>query len=332
MSKYVIGLMYDLAADHVLKKDDPKDKYAEMDNSKIARDIKKAISDNGYEVVDVGSFDKLLNDYQKTLESVDMVFNLTEGLYGRNRESTVPVFLDYFQKKYIGSDGLTMAITMDKYLTKKLVAGMGILTPDYFSSDGKKQTVSLKFDFPMIVKPRWEGSSKGIDAKAKVENMSELNARTVLVSKLYHQPVLVEKFIAGREFTVGLVGNGEKTEILPPLEIKIRGKEVGDRMYVGRYVYSNDVRYERVTEIDLQKELGQLSKNIYEMLECWDFGRVDFRMDSSGKLYFLELNPLPALSVQDAMNYAAGLIGWDFSVLIGKIIEAGVQRYKGEDL
>lgn len=325
----VIGLAYDLSSDYKLKAGDPEDRYSEFDTKDIIQDIKRAIERSGFSFCDLGNFSRILSSLDKIKREVDIVFNLTEGLAGRNREAQVPLILEYAGIPFVGADALSMSLTLDKVMTKKVLIAEGIPTPEFFVTDKIIHASDVPSAFPMIVKPRWEGSSKGITQKSKVNNSTQLNKQIRTLVNQYHQPVLVESFIAGREITVGLIGNDEAINVLPPLEIKIRGTSVGNRLFVGRYVYSSDVKY--VSHFPISKKLMQatllFAKQAYLALECRDFGRVDFRIDKNGNPYVLEINPLPALSREDAFGALAKTIGISYDAIIGKIIKAAILRY-----
>lgn len=327
--KLIIGFAYDLSSDYKLKAGEPRDKYSEFDTKDIIRDIKRAIECNGFGFYDLGNFSHILSSLDKIKCGVDIVFNLAEGLNGRNREAQAPLILEYAGIPFVGSDALSMSLMLDKAITKKVLIAENIPTPKFFVTDRIIRASDMPFAFPMIVKPRWEGSSKGITNKSKVNNFTQLNKQIRAIVNQYHQPVLVESFIAGREMTVGLIGNGETVSVLPPLEIKIRGASVGNRLFIGRYVYSDDVKY--ISHSLISKKLTQnillLAKRTYLALECRDFGRVDFRVDKKDNPYVLEINPLPALSREDAFGALAKTIGISYDAIIGKIIDAAILRH-----
>jgi len=326
-----VGLTYDLAKDYELGSNDPKDKYLEFDNRRIIGGVAGAIKNMGHAVVDIGNFGQLLEKQKTVKNSVDIVFNLAEGLEGRNRESQVPIMLEYLGVPYVGSDALTMGLTLDKVVAKKMFTVAGVPTPRYITtlqSLGEEDCAALG-GWPLIVKTRWEGSSKGITAKSKVKNLAQLNDQIKHIVTTYRQPALVEEFVSGREFTVGIIGSGDQAYALPAVEIRIRGEDVGDRIYVGRYVYTNDAEYIcPVPEEDLGKEIEDLAMTAYRAVDCQDFGRVDVRMDAAGHRYVLEVNPLPALSRQDVFGVIAETLGLSYQQMVQKVLAAGIERLR----
>lgn len=327
--KLRVGFTFDLFHEHTLSPLDPPDRYNEFDTKISASDLCEALSRGGYEVVKIGNLEKLLRELPTLKERVDIVFNTAEGLSGRNREAEIPLLLEHYGISFVGSDACTMSVTLDKVVTKKMLIAEGIPTPRYvISSGGVSQDDVNHLNFPLIVKPRWEGSSKGITGNAVVASLPELNEQIRSVNKSYRQPALVEEFITGREFTVGFIGNGKDTRQLPLLEVVFGGEAVGDRAYLSDYVYTADASY---IEPQLSKGLAEkilvAARQTYETVECLDFGRVDLRLDERGNVYVLEINPLPALSKEDAFAQAAELMGITYDKIICQILESGMKRY-----
>jgi len=328
--KIVVGLTYDLASDYQLSDSDPKDRFSEFDNRTIVHGMQKAMEKFGYTVVDIGNFASLLKQADHIKSNVDIVFNTSEGLEGRNREAQVPMLLEYLGIPFVGSDALTMSLTLDKVMTKQILRINDIPTPKFVTTTKQLTESDLsKLHFPLIVKPEWEGSSKGMTAKSKVKNLTELNKQIDFIVKNYHQPALIEEFISGRECTVALIGNGADLVVYPPLEIRIRGKEVANKIFVGRYVYSNDVHYECPAKLPDQtlRTIKDAARKTYEAVNCKDFGRVDFRVDENGHPYVLEINPIPALSRQDTFGTIALSQSISYDEMIVKVLIAGLNRY-----
>jgi len=329
MKKLRVGLTYDLKTDYKFRENDPPDAHAEFDYPQTVEDITSALKELGFEVKKIGNVNNLLKNLNNL--DVDIVFNIAEGKDTRNRESQVPIILETLGIPYVGSDGLTLGITLDKVTTKKILIAEGLPTPKFFEAKTPDYINVDHLKFPLIVKPRYEGSSKGLDEKAKVNNEEELNQRINYVISTYRQPALVEEFIRGWEFTVAIVGNDEP-EVYAPLQTKIDGKEkVGDLFYTFQHL----IAQERIEYIfppliseDLQKKMMDIALKVYKILDCRDFGRVDFRMDEEGNPYVLEINPLPCLSKHDAFNIIAEKIGIGYTQMIGKIIFSALKRYK----
>lgn len=324
----IIGLTYDLEKEYIFKQGDPYDANAEFDSEETIQALALSLEILGYKVIRIGSLTNLIENLNNL--KVDLVFNLAEGVSGRNRESQIPIILESLGIPYVGSDGLTLGLALDKVLTKKLLLYEGIPTPRFIVAEGQLELVELnKLKFPLIVKPRWEGSSKGITHNSRVETIEELQKQVDLITSIYKQPALVEEFIRGREYTVAMIGN-EEIEILPILQVKINGSiDLGNKFYVYDYVYSNELQYvcPAITDGMLKNKLKDLALRTYRALECKDFGRVDIRVDEQSNPYVLEINPLPSLSKADAYGVVGKYWGVDYSEMIKRILNAALERY-----
>jgi len=322
-----VGLTYDLKTDYKFKKGDPLDANAEFDHPTTIDVIGKAIASNGFKVKKIGNAANLLEKIDNL--GVDIVFNISEGLTGRNRESQVPILLEMAGIPFVGADALTLGLTLDKVMAKKIFIAEGIPTPRFFEV-GSAETL-LNHDhckFPLIVKPRFEGSSKGLSESSRVENMDELKRQVDFITKTYKQPALVEEFISGQEFTVAIVGN-DNPEIMPVVQIKIDGKlKLNDKFYTFARITSDRLEYVCPAKIthELKKKLDDLALRVYRSVECRDFGRVDFRVDNDGKPYVLEINPLPSLSTEDVFMLIAQNIGITYEQMVGKILNSALTR------
>jgi len=252
-----------------------------------------------------------------------MVFNIAEGVRGKFRESEVPAILDYLNIPYTGSGTFSLALALNKALTKKILQAENIPTPNFqvFSRQNEELDPSLKF--PLIVKPNCEGSAKGINKANVVSNQDDLFKRVGEIIEAYRQDALVEEFIEGKELTVGILENG-MTRVLPVLEI-----DFSDCNTSGEYFYSW-----RMKEYQGDKNLGltpvfhcpaRLSKEVedrvkeaalktHKAIGCLDISRTDIRLDKNNVPYVLEINPLPGLDPKESnfpiMAYAAGM-GYD---------------------
>lgn len=327
-----VGFTYDLKSDHKLRDDLPTDALAEFDAEETIAEVEAAIKSGGHDVVRIGHARNLLARLPGI--GVDIVFNLCEGSGDRNRESEVPVILDMHRIPYVGSDGLTMGITLDKVMAKKAFKADGVPTPRYFVADasfsvcGDRKEGCNGMSFPMIVKPRNEGSSKGISEKSVVRDSQALMSQVREVVRQYGQYAIVEEFISGQEFTVLVVGNGSP-EALSPVQIGILGKlEVDDLIYTSRRVTNSEIGYICPAKVPdaLDKQLRQAAVAAYKCVDCRDFGRVDFRVDKQGRPYVLEINPLPSLSQEDVFPLVAKAEGLTYGGLILKILDIAVKR------
>ncbi|MFW9969497.1 MAG: ATP-grasp domain-containing protein, partial [Candidatus Odinarchaeota archaeon] len=229
----------------------------------------------------------------------DLVFNRAEGIRGESRESHIPAMLEMLKIPYVGSNVLTTAIGLNKTWAKKCLAYHKILTPRFITVSDISEIGNFDLTFPVILKPNEEGSSMGINEDNVVFNIENLKVKLENLLNTYQQSILVEQFIQGREFSVGLLGKaGEDPEVLSILEIdystlpKETGNVFGQR---AKTIYDSLDHYICPAKIskDLKKRLQISSINIWKHLDIRDFGRIDFRMNTKNQIYFLEINPLP---------------------------------------
>lgn len=327
-----IGITFDLKTDYKPHSDDPEDINAELDNQSTVDNLAKTIESLGYKAKQIGNVKNVLKDLDDL--GVDLVFNICEGRKGRNRESQVPLLLEFKGIPFIGADALTLGLTLDKYLTKKILVADGIPTPKFFEAynliDIEEKTKDM--NFPMIVKPRFEGSSKGLSDDSRVKNINELKKRIDFVNNAYKQSAIVEEFISGREATVGIVGNSDDIKVFPVAQIKIDGHfNLKDKFYTYEYLKYKKDSVEYIFDGDFSKDVNEkmqkLALDTYRAVDCRDFGRVDFRIDENNNPYVLEINPLPSLSVEDVFVLVAKYMGLTFADILSKIINSAKDRY-----
>ena len=323
-----IGFTYDLKSDAPLCSHEPQDTNAEFDARETVDLIRKGIESGGYRVIPIGNVFNLLKAIPEL--DVDVIFNICEGLRYRNREAQVPIVLEMFDMPYIGSDGLTMSVTLDKAMTKKILLAQGIPTPRSMNIDSLDDVINLgRMSFPLIVKLRQEGSSMGLDNDSVVHTRKELERR---VEYLWHQynkrPMVVEQFIAGSEFTVPIIGN-DAPVVLPTVQVEICNRlDLGEMIYTFERINSPELRYVCPAKITkrFERKLIDLAWRTYKAVGCLDFGRVDFRVDQDNNPYVLEINPLPSLSVEDVFDISPQAAGYDFSAVMRMIIDTGLKR------
>lgn len=324
---YVVGLTYNLKKGIASEVEDLEAEYDDISTVHAIRDsLKKA----GLKVELIEADENIF--YRLQDAKPDIVFNIAEGLRGRGREAQIPAILTHCGIPFTGSDETTLCIALDKALTKRLLASYRIKTPRYKVIDGVNTGSIRNFNFPLIVKPNAEGSSKGISEHAIVKNPEELKRQVRMEYEAYGQQLLVEEFIRGREFTVGIIGNGSETRVLPPMEIVYNDKNSKNNIYSYNVKknYEKYVTYVCPPNLDkkLLDKIERTSGKIYEVLQCKDFSRIDFRMDEKGELYFIEINPLPGL----APGYSdypmlAGFSGIGYNELILMILNSALKRY-----
>jgi D-alanine-D-alanine ligase len=327
-----IGLTYDLKDDIETGQDIPEDALEEYDSLEVVKAIASGLRALGHSTVLLGGGRKFLSKILKT--KVDFVFNIAEGRGSlHSREAQVPSVLEMLGIPYSGSDPQTLAVTLDKPLTKQLIKDAGIPTPPWLvirSQDVLRVLPDAVFPLPAFIKPAWEGSSKGIRLTSRADTAPKARATAKSLLKKYDQPVIIEKYIDGDEVTVGIVGNS------PPHIVGIM--RVIPRKHFKTFVYSlevkrdwrNLVEYECPAKLSSRtlKRITEASIDAYKTLGCRDFSRVDFRVGHDGVPYFLEVNPLPGLNpVSGDLPIMSYKMGWTYNKLIKAVIESAVARY-----
>ncbi len=320
-----IGLTYDLRTEYTPEAGDPADANAEFDHPDTVEALAEAVRQLGHEPVRIGNAHQLIEQWDRL--NVDFVFNIAEGKSGRNREAQIPILLELKKIPYAGSDGLTQALTLDKWLTKKLLVADGIPTPAAFQIEDPQAPLPANLKFPLIVKPRYEGSSKGLSEKSKVSSAEALKEQAAWLIETYKQPALVEQFIRGSEYTVAVIGN-KNPEVFAPVQIQIDGKKnLGDLFYTFTRIRQG-AQYLCPADLSpaLDRQLRDWALRTYRAVDCVDFGRVDFRVDESGQPFVLEINPLPSLSTEDVFAILAQHLSISFYAMLGKIITTAMER------
>ena len=310
--------------------DGTRDEEAEYDAPATIQAVREAIAAASHEVIDL----EATADLPALIETTrpDLVFNMAEGIKGRNRESQVPALLELLDIPYSGSDPAALNIALDKALAKKIVRQHGILTPNFFTMNTGKERLPRDLRFPLIVKPVAEGSSKGVHTTSVVENEAELRSAAQQMIAKYEQPALVEDYIGGREFTVGMLGE-RRPKVLPPMEVVFLDKTETRPVYSFEFKqdWSSKIRYDVPARLEPAqlKALERAARECFIALGCRDVARVDFRMDEQGKIYFLECNPLPGLTPGwSDLVLIAKAAGIEYDALIAEILSGAIRRYK----
>jgi D-alanine-D-alanine ligase len=256
------------------------------------------------------------------------VFSIAEGLKGRSREAQVPALCELFDQPYLFSDPLTAAASLDKGVAKRLVRDAGVKTPSFAVAHESASELAGWTDFPAFVKPLAEGTGKGCEAASLVHDRAEIDAAATRVIERYKQPALVEQYLPGREFTVGIVGNGDDARVLGVCEILLREKAEANVYSLHNKELCEDlVIYAPATDPEALLA-GSRALDAYRALECRDTARIDFRSDANGEPYFLEANPLAGLNPWHSdLPILAAQNGIEFTALIGMILDAGLARY-----
>ena len=322
-----VGLTYNVKSEFVLKPGDPPDLNAEFDHEETIYHIEQALKEAGHAVVRLGSARRLLE--QTGQLNVDIVFNIAEGYEGRNRESQVPILLEMMRIPFVGADGLTLGLTLDKVLTKKILIAEDMPTPRFLEVIDPDKLWKIDLAYPLIVKLRCEGSSKGLSEKSLVNTPDELHQQVRWLTQTYKgSSVFIEEFIEGNEFTVAIIGN-EQPEAYPVCQIALDGQtNLGRKFFHWAYLRSGAdyICPARIPE-PLARRMQELALRTYHAVECRDFGRVDFRVDGTGNPYVLEINPLPSLSTEDVFNFTAKTKGMTHHQIINRILDTALARY-----
>src|SRR2546429_3941660 len=310
--------------------DGRKDEEAEDDAPSTIQAVREAIEAAGHEVIDLEATSELPNVLAAT--PVDLVFNMAEGIKGRNREAVVPALLELLDIPYSGSDPAALSIALDKALAKRIVRQHGILTPNFITLQTGKERLPRDLKFPLIVKPVAEGSSKGVHHTSVVETEAELREAAREMIAKYDQPALVEDYVAGREFTVGLLGE-RRPKVLPPMEVVFLDQAETRPVYSFEFKqdWSSKIRYDVPAHLEPAqlKALERAARECFIALGCRDVARVDFRMDEQGKVYFLECNPLPGLTPGwSDLVLIAKAAGIEYHALIAEILSGAIRRHK----
>jgi D-alanine-D-alanine ligase len=326
-----VGLAYDLFGSYPRRPGDPADAEAEYEPEATVLVLEAALRRLGHEPVRLGNAHAVLRAAgQERLPRLDAVLTIAEGYGPRNREAWVPAICEMAGVPTLGSDALTLSTTLDKLWAHRVVAAAGVAVPPHASlaSAESAARTPLPASFPLFVKPRWEGTAKGIGPSSRVESREALVAEVARVVRTYGQPALVEAFLEGPEYTVTLVGH-RPPRALPTLQ---RALEVSTR--IGAHALDRHPPppggWRHVTPGALDRELEtalvHLAGRAFEALECRDFARADFRLDRAGRPHFLEMNPLPTFAPDGSFGIIAELLGRPLDELLAEILGEALAR------
>lgn len=320
-----IGFTYDLRDDY-LAKGFSEEQAAEFDRPDTIEAIEAALRSLGHEVVRIGALAPLMRRLLDG-ERWDLVFNIAEGVRGPGREAQVPALLDAWDIPYTFSDPLVSALTLHKAMTKRVVRDAGIATPDFRLVATQSDVEAIDLDPPLFAKPVAEGTSKGIGPGSMIHSRDQLHAACTRLLAGFGQPVLVESYLPGREFTVGLLGSGAEARVLGALEVTLTDRaEPGVYSWLNKEEYDTHVVY-RLADDATARLAGETALAAWRVLGCRDGGRVDFRCDADGVPRFMEVNPLPGLNpVRSDLAILARQAGWSFERLVGAIVASALGR------
>jgi len=229
---------------------------------------------------------------------------------------------------YTCSDPLVCALTLDKAMTKRVVGSAGLYTPRFSVVTALSDVESLDLAFPLFAKPLAEGTGKGVDRDSKVESKSALKKVCARLLERFAEPVLVEEYLPGREFTTALLGTGRNARVLGTIEFTIRANAPAqDYSFEVKETCEHCVNYVPMPHGSLRDEVEDLALQAYQVLECRDTGRVDIRLDARGRPAFIEINPLPGLHpTHSDLPMIATQEGMAYEELIGRIVRSALAR------
>jgi D-alanine-D-alanine ligase len=321
-----IGLCYD-SKEEYLEAGHSRLQVAEFDDEGVIAGLEETLTRLGHNVQRVGR-GRTLAERLASGDRWDLVFNFAEGVWGRAREAQVPALCELFDQPYTFADPVTCGITLDKAIAKRIVRDAGLPTPRFVEVHGLGDARGVRLSAPLFVKPLAEGSSKGVSARSIVGRCRDLPAVTAEMLPDFPDGLLVEEMLPGREVTVGLVGNGAAARALGVMEVVwTEHSETAAYTALNKDEYIDRVKYRLVHGEPLADEAIRLATAVYRVLGCRDAGRVDLRCDASGRLSFMEVNPLPGLHpVRSDLPILARLAGVGYDELLGEIIQAAGVR------
>lgn len=323
-----IGLTYDLRSEY-LAAGYSEIETAEFDREETIDSLAGALEALGHQVDRVGHVRQLAARLVSS-DRWDLVFNICEGLSGPSREAQVPCLLETYGVPCVFSDALRMALCLEKGLTKTIAAAAGVPTSPFVTVASMADVEKVPFDGPWFVKPIAEGTGKGCDPASIVRRREDLAPACDRLLEQYRQPVLVERFLPGREVTVGILGTGDEAEVLGTLEIVL--SEAAEQEV---YSYENKERCETLVEYRpvssrddaMVAEAERIALHAWKALDCRDGGRIDLRCDTEGRPFFLEVNPLAGLHPHHSdLPMIATSVGMPYVELIGRIVASAAKR------
>ncbi len=325
-----IGFTYDLRSEY-LAEGFSEEETAEFDRDDTIQAIEDALRAEGHRVDRIGRIHNLVRRLAAG-DRWDLVFNIAEGLYGLGREAQVPALLDAYQIPYTFADPAVLMLSLDKALCKLVVREAGLPTPAHAVVRCEADIDHVHLPFPLFVKPLAEGTGKGISPQSKVDTPQALKTACLSLLERFRQPVLVERYLSGREFTVGILGTGKKAKVLGTMEIILRPQaEAHAYSYVNKEYCEELVEYRYpVAENDPEvAEAERVALAAWQAIGGRDAGRVDIRSDETGQPHFLEVNPLAGLHPEHSdLPLIAKAKGLSFRELIRRIVASAMERVK----
>jgi len=320
-----VGITYDLRDDY-LAQGFSEEETAEFDRADTIQAIEKTLQELGYGTERIGNIRHLISRLSAG-DRWDMVFNIAEGLRGLGREAQVPALLDAYEIPYTFSGPLLLALTLHKGLTKHVIRDLGIPTPDFCIVEDPEDIEDVDLPFPLFAKPVAEGTSKGVSAASKIRNREDLQAVCLSLLEAFRQPVIVERYLPGREFTVGITGSGREARAIGVVEVVLqKGAEDGGYSFLNKKKFEEYIRY-RLVEDEIAEKARETALAAWRGLGCLDAGRIDLKVGVEGEPEFIEVNPLAGLNpdISD-LPILCGLAGVTYRELIRRIMDSALAR------
>lgn len=323
-----VGLTYDLRSEYLAAGYD-EEETAEFDSEDTIEALEKALIGLGHRTERIGHAGSLI-DGLSAGRRWDLVFNIAEGMNGMGREAQVPAILDVYGIPYTFSDPLVMALTLHKGMTKHVLRDAGVATADFVVVGQIGDIDRVTFAPPYFIKPVAEGTGKGVTPDSIVRQRRNLAAACRGLMAAFRQPVLVEPFLPGREFTVGVVGTGRASRVLGTMEVQLLKEAEADvYSYANKAHYKKRVTY-RCVDADADPVVRQAEAVVlhaWQVLGCRDGGRADVRCDAQGAPQFMEVNPLAGLHPEHSdLPILCSQLGITYAELIGSIVQSAQKR------
>lgn len=322
-----IGLTYDLK-DEYLSEGYSREEVAELDSAGTIDALEQSLVRLGHQPVRIGKIDCLVARLAAG-ERWDLVFNIAEGIRGTAREAQVPGLLEAYGIPVTFGGALCLAVCLDKAVAKHVVRGHGIPTPGFVVVENEDADLkALNLSYPLFAKPVAEGSGLGVSVTGIIRDPKNLKTVCENLLASHHQPVLVEEFLPGREFTVGIVGTGSQARVLGVMEVSLLDNAESDvYSYANKDQYEDRVQYHLLLDDAQANEAAEIALASYRVLGCRDAGRADIRCDRDGRPQFMEINPLAGLNPRDSdLPILCRLQNIEYDYLITEIIASAAQR------
>jgi D-alanine-D-alanine ligase len=329
MARLRIGLLFERLEGRAPRPGEPPDALAEYEPESTVAALEAALRELGHEPVRIGAPHALLARAGRGEPlGIDAALDIAEGEGTRNREAWAPVLLEMLGIPALGSDALTLSLSLDKAWAKDVAAAGGVPTAPHASVESlaEAEAAAARLGFPLFAKPRWEGTAKGIRRSSRVESPAQLAAEVARLLRDYRQPALLEAFLPGAEYTVCVVGT-------PPRVLPVLQRALDPATGIGVHALAHEDAGRpgaahtpgALTPV-LERELAAHALAAFRALRCRDFARADFKLDAAGRPRFLEINPLPTFATDGSFAILAELAGTPYPAFLADVFAEGLRR------